>query len=369
MYRRIIAIMVHLSETQRIEILILLGCGDKTRSQDEVRTLFNAKYPNQHISQSTISKIAKKFRETGSVKNIQNGGRPKINDNTKLDILLAVEDNPYGSTRQIAAQNGICQQSVVNILHGEKYHPYKVHFSQELSERDYDRRLEFCEVMQDKCNENPEFPRNIVFSDESTFCLNGTVNRQNWRCWSRENPRWMREEHTQYPQKVNVWAGIINNTIIGPFFLPGILTGDSYLEFLRNEVMPDLIQRFPNQNNPHLLDDNIWFQQDGAPPHFSARVRDFLNDMFGDQWIGRGGPIDWPPRSPDLTPLDFFLWGYLKDKIYVNKPPDVETLKNRIRTEIRRITPEIISNVINETVKRFGYCQEVNGGHYEYLIK
>jgi hypothetical protein len=51
----------------------------------------------------------------------------------------------------------------------------------------------------------------------------------------------------------------------------------------------------------------IYSQQDGAPPHFHNHVRDVLDDKFQDRWIGRGGPIQWPPRRPDLTPMDFFL--------------------------------------------------------------
>src|SRR5437588_198499 len=78
----------------------------------------------------------------------------------------------------------------------------------------------------------------VLFSDESTFTLNGHVNRQNCRYRSNENPHWMREEHTQYPEKVNVWAGIVGNHIVGPFFIDGNLNGDKYLELLQNNVVP-----------------------------------------------------------------------------------------------------------------------------------
>ncbi|GFG36095.1 hypothetical protein Cfor_03668 [Coptotermes formosanus] len=61
------------------------------------------------------------------------------------------------------------------------------------------------------------------------------------------------------------------------------------------------------------------FQQDGAPPHYHRDVRKCLNTRFPGRWIGRAAPIPWPPRSPDLTPLDFFLWGIVKDRVYV--PP------------------------------------------------
>ena len=53
----------------------------------------------------------------------------------------------------------------------------------------------------------------------------------------------------------------------------------------------------------------MWFQNDGAPPHFSLQVPVHLNRVYREKWIGRGGAVVWPARSPDLTPLDFFLWG------------------------------------------------------------
>ena len=55
----------------------------------------------------------------------------------------------------------------------------------------------------------------------------------------------------------------------------------------------------------------IIFQQDGAPPHWGLDIRRFLDAAFTDSWIGRDGPTPWPPRPPDITPLDFFLWGGL----------------------------------------------------------
>jgi len=55
----------------------------------------------------------------------------------------------------------------------------------------------------------------------------------------------------------------------------------------------------------------IIFQQDGAPPHWGSHVCRFLDASFPNRWIGRDGLTAWPPRSPDITPLDFFLWGYV----------------------------------------------------------
>ena len=76
--------MDRLSETQRIEILIILGYGDRMRNLQEVCNIFNDKYPKRNpITKSTVSKINKKFRETGTVKDAARSGRPKCNMNKK----------------------------------------------------------------------------------------------------------------------------------------------------------------------------------------------------------------------------------------------------------------------------------------------
>jgi hypothetical protein len=90
------------------------------------------------------------------------------------------------------------------------------------------------------CFREPMFSQRDLFSDEATFCLNGTVNGQNCRYWARETPHWMQEIHTQYPQQVNVWARIIDDRILGPFFFANNLTGDRYLQFLQLKLMPAL---------------------------------------------------------------------------------------------------------------------------------
>ena len=83
------------------------------------------------------------------------------------------------------------------------------------------------------------------------------------------------------------------------------------------------------------------FHQDGAPAHYSSRVRAYLgNDMPGN-WIGRGGPVERPPRSPDLNPSDFFLWGHIEEKVNGTPIASMEDLKERIRLEFRRIGPSI----------------------------
>ncbi|KAJ8960050.1 hypothetical protein NQ318_009489 [Aromia moschata] len=204
-----------LNERDRIEILMMIGVGDRMRTQQEVCRLFHEMHPDREpVSQSTVSRIERKYRELGHVRDAPRQGRPKINENVQQDVILSALENPHCTVRQVSRDLNIGKSSVSNIFKKVKYHPYRVRLIHELAEDDFDRRTEFCEYMMDHNNQNNGFIANILFSDEATFFLNGHVNRQNTRYWSQENPHWMQEYHTQHPQKVNVWAGIVRNRII-----------------------------------------------------------------------------------------------------------------------------------------------------------
>lgn len=131
---------------------------------------------------------------------------------------------------------------------------------------------------------------------------------------------------------------------------------------LRNEIIP-AIRRIVDDF------DQTWFQQGGASPHFGVDVRAYLNTQFPRRWIGRRGEIEWLARSPDLTPLDYSLLGYLKDRVCKTKPRSIEDLCQRIRDEIALIDPDMIQNAVSDFYNRVGYCQTVNGEHFEHLIK
>jgi hypothetical protein len=77
---------------------------------------------------------------------------------------------------------------------------------------------------------------------------------------------------------------------------------------------------------------------DGAPPHFHNEVRSYLDERFRNRWFGRGGPMEWPPRSPDLTLIDFFLWGLMKDNVYVHPlPTTLHQLKTRSERPVQTL--------------------------------
>ncbi|GFW22212.1 uncharacterized protein TNCV_1429661 [Trichonephila clavipes] len=82
----------------------------------------------------------------------------------------------------------------------------------------------------------------------------------------------------------------------------------------------------------------LWFQQDGATCHTARATIDLLKDTLGDRLISRFGPVSWPPRSCDLTPLDYFLRGYVKSLVYADKPQTLDHLEDNIRRVIAEYT-------------------------------
>ena len=139
----------------------------------------------------------------------------------------------------------------------------------------------------------------------------------------------MREGHTQRPGKLNAWAGLLGNHKIGPFFIDGNLRSQLYLELW--ELETQIVSTIRNVMGPNYA--STFFQQDGGPPHFGRNVSEFLNNTFPNRWIGIGGTIEFPPRSPDLSTNDYFLWGHLKNRVYTTKPQDLADLQRRILDE------------------------------------
>ncbi|EZA47748.1 hypothetical protein X777_15341, partial [Ooceraea biroi] len=97
-------------------------------------------------------------------------------------------------------------------------------------------------------------------------------------------------------------------------------------------------------------------------------VKDFLNIRYAHRWIGRGGYVAWPPRSPDLTPIDFFLWGCIKNIVFLNPPTTRDDMKRRIRNACRSISRTVLLSLEEHFRRRIRLCQEVNGANIEHLL-
>ena len=227
---------------------------------------------------------------------------------------------------------------------------------------DFERRSQFCSEMLASSKNDPGLLDNILFSDESIFSLDKAVYAHNTYSWSDTNPHFYTQRKLQ-PERVVVWCGLSASLIIGPYFFPGTVTADSYTDMLRNYLVPGLRRR-------NILN-TITFQQDGASPHTAHRVLEYLQQQFNGRLISFRTTTIWPPRSPDLNPLDFYLWGHIKQRISKMEWRTVEELKTSITTAVRSINrdKDLLKRVISSFSGRISMCLDAGGRHFENRLK
>ncbi|KAI5738722.1 hypothetical protein M8J77_010435 [Diaphorina citri] len=189
-------------------------------------------------------------------------------------------------------------------------------------------------------------------------------NIHNSHIWSVENPHAFQNVHNQWRFSVNVWAGIVGDNLVGPYLLPARLTEEVYVTFLR-ETLPVLLEDVPLARRRQMI-----YQHDGASAHFARRNREVLDQFFPGNWIGRGGPIPWPARSPDKNPIDYCVWGFIKDLIYETPVESEENLIGRIVAAFGFLveTRNIFRNIRRSMRRRCNLCIEHEGRQYQQFL-
>lgn len=343
---------------ERTDMILIIGeCQENCFLASRV---YAQKYPNRnHPDKRVFEKLLCRFRATGSVAYTKRHKTTIISEENEFAVLEAVVEEPHNSTRKIAQELDISHMSVFRILEKYNYHPYHLQHHQQLYAGDYDRRVDFCLWALERYAEDSDFFNYVLFTDESTFHNNGLVNRHNFHYYDTENPHLFRTMDRQNRWSLNVFGGIVGNHVIGPYFFNGHLNGSEFLRFLKGDFCTLL------ENVPLNIRNRMWLQLDGAPAHFKRSVRNYLNRKFPNRWIGRDGPCNWPPRSPDLTCMDFFLWGYVKEITYNIQPTTAEDMQIRIRNAFNSITPNMLRNVRRAFEERVILCLEENGNYVE----
>ena len=241
--------------------------------------------------------------------------------------------HPRETLRNAAIDLGISKSSIHAILKKHRFRAWKMSYCQRLLQHDHWPRLEFCDWALEHNGDHAEesFFQNCIIGDEAMFYTNGHVNRQNCRYWDVENPYFQLDANDQSAERIMVWGGFFGNSVLGPYFFDGNVNGDSYRAMLDNFVWPAV------QNN---VNGETIFMHDGAPSHLGANT--WLRDKFGDNFVSRNGAIPWPARSTDLTPCDFFLWGFVRSIVFNDRRVrNLEDLIGRIHYAFQVISPEM----------------------------
>ena len=274
-------------------------------------------------------------------------GRPSLDESTCDKVAHTLQElsstSAMGSTsvRKVAAEVDVSKSSVHNLMRKRlQLYPYRLQLLQSLEPGDKPQRLQFAHWLLN----NQNILSNILWSDEAYFTLYGVINTHNCRIWSDCKPDTFLTKSLHSPQ-LCVWMGFSARFGLEPFFFEGTVNADRYLQMLQQHVCPQLAQK-------RKLSSCI-FMQDGAPPHFASRVRDYLLQTFGsNRLISRGCDQFWPPRSPDLNPLDYWFWGWMKARIYhTDKPQSLAELRQKITDFCREVTQEEfaagVSNIVH----------------------
>lgn len=348
--------------------------GSAEAAVQEYRRRFpNRRLPSAQVFITTHRRIAE--YGVGKINDRQVYQNPRDNR-----ILHLFDINRNLSTRRAALQLQVSQTKIIKTLKRDHRKAFHLRPVQNLLPGDAEKRTNFCRSILEKHEHDPNFLHRVLWTDECNFTRRGVVNYHNLHVWSHENPYEIRPSSFQHEFSFNIWLGVLHNTICGPYFLPHRLNSVLFLQFLENdlhELMDNVLDDLPLH-----LRDNQWIQMDGAPAHYGRQVRQWLDENYVDRWIGRlpprfiedrvpgVGPVAWPPRSPDLNPLDYFVWGFLKEKIYGTPVTTRDELRNRIEEhcDILREEHVMIRASINNIIKRCQKCIDAGGLHFEQLL-
>jgi hypothetical protein len=227
---------------------------------------------------------------------------------------------------------------------------------QQLNDDDPDRRVGFCEKILAMVEEDNSILDKIIWTDETIFKLNGHINRHNSIYWASENLG-INIERDFNVTGISVWIGLSSYDVIGPFFFSSTVTGESYVEMLQDYFQP-AIADWPDLND-------FWYQHDGAPDHYSRIAREYLDEMLPGRWMGRRGPVQWPPRSLDLSPPDLFAWVVVKNAVYSKKPTSIDQLQNDIINAFQQISIDLCKKVCRSIESRLHKCIQADSLHFE----
>lgn len=242
---------MNFSQDELADMVLIMGeCSTNSLLASRV---YKQKYPERRAPHpSAFKRVINRF---STMKCVSYGQRikqkPILNEVNQMGVMTAVVEDPHRSVRDISRLLNISKSSVGRIIKMHKFHPYRIQLHQALNADDFDRRRTFCEWAFDKINTDANFFNMVLFSDESTFHKNGHVNRHNLHYYADENPHFMRQVDAQHRWSINVWAGILGQRIIGPYFFDGPLTGERYLHFLSN-YLPELLEDVPLNVRGHF---------------------------------------------------------------------------------------------------------------------
>jgi len=304
---------------------------------------------------STVGYVIKKFEKTGSYENKDRKGRPKkLSARNEIYILRELKKNPHQSLRQLSINIGNCvpQISIASLSNFVKSRNYTSRIAVEkplLNLTHIKTRINYCKRMATWSKDQLD---KIIYSDESSFCLYSNSHCK--RVWRLPGTRYQSQNVLPKVKfgggKIMVW-GCITRDGVGPLIsVKGHINQESYKKILEDHFLPWFLS----------LPNGYVFQEDNAPVHNGHMVTTWRQEQQIEK-------LDWPPQSPDLSPIEN-LWDLLDRLIRkVNpQPKTLPELEKIIKLKWLEIRPEIVRKLYDSVPKRIALCLKVKGGHTKY---
>ena len=259
-----------------------------------------------------------------------------------------ISEDPSLSTRKAASALQCSQTFIVTVLHDDLHlKPFKFHNWHFIEEHDYAKRLEFAQCFLKLRKSTEQF---MIFSDEAYFYLTLPNNKQNNLYWD-VSANWYGIKVPLHDKKVLVWCAISSTHVFGPYFFGTTVNSTNYLEMLRTYFIPRV-----------------------------DKTQDYGKSWWSKSPHGYGGPNLPHPAIWDKIPwqnnvatslsgpqsLWFFLWGYLKQRVYNPLPKTLEALQMNIEREVKNIPQTMLKDTFLNFRKRCELLISAGGGHIEW---
>lgn len=348
------AVLVYFATTMDVKRQLVLNLHKKGLRQVDIFR----KLQTDNINLRFIQRTIKRYKEHGTVDVKRKPGK-KRSVRTK-DLVKKVRKkilrNNKRSARILAREHNISRSSMRRVLKEDLgMKPLKKTRTHGLTIKNKQDRKQKCKELLRRAATS-----NIVFSDEKLFLLQPSLNAQNDRVYAASIEDIPEDdlavERFQNVSSVMVWAAVSADHKFPLVFVEkGVKINAAVYEeeILRKNLLP---------HAEAVFGDEPWvFQQDGAPAHRANKVQQWLRENVPD-FLNKD---EWPPSSPDLNPLDYFVWGYMQSKLSdlkIKKITKLDSFKKKIVKIWNDVPIEMVRSACKSFLRRLRLVVRANGG-------
>lgn len=308
-----------------------------------------------------IHRTIARYKETSSISDRKRTGRPRSARTRELikQVRERIRRNPERSQNQLAKQLNTSRTAIQNVIKIDlKMRPFKRRRGQLLDPRQMHQRKLRCDRL--LLRHDDESVKRIIFSDEKYFVIRPVYIAQNRRCYaasfSNLAPKHKYATQVGKSAGVMVWTGVSHH-------------GKLPLVFVRKGVkinaevyIAEILEPYMKNPPPSVTGgDEFIFQQDSAPAHFAKVTQEWCRQNLPD-FIEYE---NWPACSPDLNPLDYYVWSQLQSMLGFKAYTSVEALKAKLLEAWDQFPMEPLRAAIASWRHRLMRCSKKGGGYFD----